>query len=198
MIVLRHLMATPYRRALLGHLDKLFDERVLLGTGVGSQETMRFVSSISLRTCTNVKRKSSATAYAALADLVHHLRNELTPTQLARVAHVYSRLIHNPYLPSSYHTLFAKMMFNLIEVVIAKDTAPGAARVLGAMLETCVNKLEAMTIVQEELLGRIESIKKGEQDQVNLAFIEKARPVACAIYAIEKPEDVIHGGWELF
>jgi transformation/transcription domain-associated protein len=43
MIVLRHLMGTPYRRALLHHLDKLFHERVLLGTGVGSKETLRFV-----------------------------------------------------------------------------------------------------------------------------------------------------------
>jgi transformation/transcription domain-associated protein len=45
MIVMRHLMGTPYRRALLGQLDKLFNERVLLGTGVGSQETLRFMCS---------------------------------------------------------------------------------------------------------------------------------------------------------
>lgn len=43
MVVLRHLMLTPYRRALLGQLDKLFNERVLLGTGVGSKETLRCV-----------------------------------------------------------------------------------------------------------------------------------------------------------
>jgi transformation/transcription domain-associated protein len=43
MVVLRHLMGTPYRRALLGPLDKLLSERVLLGTGVGSKETLRFV-----------------------------------------------------------------------------------------------------------------------------------------------------------
>jgi transformation/transcription domain-associated protein len=124
---------------------------------------------------------------------VHHLRNDLTATQLARIAHVYSRLIHNPYLPSSFHTLFAKMMFNLIEVVVAKDTAQGAARVLGAMLETCVNKLEAMTVVQEELFARIENARKGETNEADISLIEKARPVACAIYAVDKPEDVIHG-----
>jgi hypothetical protein len=44
MIVLRHLIGTPYRKALLGQLDKLFNERVLLGAGVGSQETLRLVN----------------------------------------------------------------------------------------------------------------------------------------------------------
>jgi transformation/transcription domain-associated protein len=94
---------------------------------------------------------------------------------------------------SSLHTLFAKMMFNLIEVVVAKDTQQGAARVLGAMLETCVDKLDAMTVVQEELEARMESMKKGENNEIDIGFIEKARPVASAVYAVDKPEDVIHG-----
>jgi transformation/transcription domain-associated protein len=43
MVVFRHLVTAPYRRAFLVSLDKLFNERVLLGTGLGSQETLRFV-----------------------------------------------------------------------------------------------------------------------------------------------------------
>ena len=128
-------------------------------------------------------------AYAAVADLVHHLRAELTPNQLARIAHVYSRLIHNPYLTSSLHTLFAKMMFNLIDTISTKDTPVNAARTLGAMLETCVDKLDAMTAVQDEL----ERIKDGETEDVDIAYIERARPVAGAVYAVEKHEDAIHG-----
>ena len=46
MIVLRHLIGTPYRKALLTQLDKLFNERVLLGAGVGSQETLRLADFI--------------------------------------------------------------------------------------------------------------------------------------------------------
>jgi len=41
MVVLRHLIGTPHRKALLPYIDKLFDEKVLLGTGVGSRETLR-------------------------------------------------------------------------------------------------------------------------------------------------------------
>lgn len=43
MVVFRHLMGTPHRKALFSHLDKLFDENVLLGTGIGCKETLRFV-----------------------------------------------------------------------------------------------------------------------------------------------------------
>lgn len=80
-------------------------------------------------------------------------------------------------------------MFNLIEVIANKDTHVNAARILGAMLETCVDKLDAMTAVQDEL----ENIKKGEGGGLDIVFIEKARPVASAIYATEKPEEAIHG-----
>lgn len=41
MVVFRHLMGTPHRRALFNQVDKLFDERVLLGTGLASKENLR-------------------------------------------------------------------------------------------------------------------------------------------------------------
>jgi transformation/transcription domain-associated protein len=43
MVVFRHLMGTPHRKALFTHLDKLFDENVLLGSGLSSKETLRSV-----------------------------------------------------------------------------------------------------------------------------------------------------------
>jgi len=41
MVVFRHLMGTSHRRALFDRLDKLFDEKVLLGTGIASKEALR-------------------------------------------------------------------------------------------------------------------------------------------------------------
>lgn len=49
MVVFRHLMGTPHKRALFDRLDKLFDERVLLGTAVASHETLRSVARSVLR-----------------------------------------------------------------------------------------------------------------------------------------------------
>jgi transformation/transcription domain-associated protein len=189
MTVLRHLVGTPFRTALLSQLDKVFNERVLLGAGVGSQETLRFVALSLSRSYRPLKAISRPQAYAAVADLVYHLRTELSPAHLARITHVYSRLMHNPYLTGNLHTLFAKMMFNLIEIIANKDTPQNAGRLLGAILETCVDKLDAMTAVQEEL----ERMKKGENDKVDISLIERARPVAGAVYAVEKPEEAVHG-----
>jgi hypothetical protein len=136
-------------------------------------------------------------AYAAIADLVHHVRTELSPDQLARVAKLYSALIHNPYLGHNLHTLFAKMMFGLIENITSKDTPQGAARVLGAMFETCVDKVDAMTNVLDSALERLERAKAGDESFSPSLLVEKARPVAAAVYAVEKPEEVIHGASNL-
>ena len=43
MIVFRHLMGGAHRRVLTVHLDKFFDEEVILGKGIGSKETLRYV-----------------------------------------------------------------------------------------------------------------------------------------------------------
>ncbi|KAG2042802.1 hypothetical protein BDR03DRAFT_1058663 [Suillus americanus] len=173
-MVLRHLIGTQHRKALLPQIDKLFDERILLGDGVGSKETLR------------------PSVYASVADLVHHVRGDLSANQLARVAKLYSALIHNPYLSHNLHTLFSKMMFGLIENITTKDTAQGATRVLTAMFETCVDKVEAMTLVLDNALERLEKAKNGEEEGVDFLLIEKTRPVAGAAYATEKPEEVIH------
>ncbi|KAI6164899.1 hypothetical protein EDD17DRAFT_1802323 [Pisolithus thermaeus] len=177
MVVLRHLIGTPHRKALLPHIDKLFDEQVLLGTGIGSRETIRFVL--------------FPAAYASLADLVHHLRGELSAEQLAKVAKLYSTLLHNPYLGHNLHTLFSKMMFGLIENITAKATPQAAASILGAIVE-------AMTNILEMTIECVENTKRGEESQTLALLIERARPVAGAAYAVEKPEEVIQESRYLF
>ncbi|KAG1754273.1 hypothetical protein EDB19DRAFT_1968462 [Suillus lakei] len=117
--------------------------------------------------------------YASVADLVHHIRGGLSANQLAHVAKLYSALIHNPYLSHNLHTLFFKMMFGLIDLIeniTTKNTA----------------QVEAMTLVLDNTLERLEKAKNGEEEGVNFLPIEKTRPVAGAAYATEKPEEVIH------
>lgn len=41
MVVFRHILNTPYRKAILPYIDKLFDDRVLWGTGLGCRESIR-------------------------------------------------------------------------------------------------------------------------------------------------------------
>lgn len=84
-------------------------------------------------------------------------------------------------------------MFGTHDAIIAKETPQGAARLLGLMFETCLDRLDALTIVQEEILAALERNKRGVPAPLDGAFIEKARPVGGASFAIEKPEDVVHG-----
>ncbi|KAL0949509.1 hypothetical protein HGRIS_009561 [Hohenbuehelia grisea] len=172
MVVFRHLMATSHRRALLNQLDKLFDERVLLGTAVSSKELLR------------------ASVYSAVADLVHHLRNELTVPQLQRTVDVFSRLMHNPSLGGQFHTLCAKMLFNIIEPVHTKETPQGAVRLLNFLFETCLERLDSLTIAQVQI-SAIQEAKKENRDPPDFSVIEKARPIGGILPLIEKPEEVI-------
>lgn len=40
-MVFRHMFSTPFKRALIPFIDKLLDERVVIGTGVGCKEALR-------------------------------------------------------------------------------------------------------------------------------------------------------------
>lgn len=85
------------------------------------------------------------------------------------------------------------MAFNSVEIMVAKHTKQGAARVLLAMIDTSVDKLETMLLVFQELVDRTERTKNGEKEVPDMVSIEKARPVSSASFAIEKTEVVFTG-----
>jgi transformation/transcription domain-associated protein len=134
----------------------------------------------------------SPLASGVIADLVHHpsLRTHLSADQLVRVSKFCSALIHNPSLVSMFHT---QVMFGLIENITAKDTPQGAACILSAMFETCVDRVDAMADVLHDAFERLEKAKTGDESLSPSLQIERARPVAAAVHAVEKPEEVIHG-----
>ncbi|KAI0650812.1 atypical/PIKK/TRRAP protein kinase [Trametes meyenii] len=169
--LMRHLGATVHRRALLPHIDKLLDERVLLGTSVGGREMLRI------------------TLFTAIADLLHHLRAELTPTNLTHIFTVYVQHLHNPFLTTHMHVVSAKVILNLVEVEVAKDTHPNAARTLMMLLEACVDKVDSLVSVQAERLSKAAKEKDAASEFKDFATIEKSRPLVSPCYATEKPED---------
>lgn len=84
-------------------------------------------------------------------------------------------------------------MFNLIETVVTKDTPDGAAKVLTALMETCVDRLESLATVLDEVQQRSERHKNEEVESGNFFVVEKARPVASAVYAADDPDNVLSG-----
>jgi transformation/transcription domain-associated protein len=191
MVVFRHLLTTRWRRAILPHIDKLFDEDVLLGRGASSKEALRYVWTKHIVRYYLMSDRMNA--YAALADLVHHVRNELSMQQLSHVMNVFSRLIHNSSLSCGVHTVVGKMLFGLVDTIVQKESPTEAAKVLLLLVELSVDKLESITSVLPDVLERIERSKKGEEDTTLVNTIEKARPIVTAQYLVDKPEDVLSG-----
>lgn len=60
LVATRHILATDFRKAFFKKIDVLLDENVLIGKGRGAQEVVRPL------------------AYSTLADLIHHVRTDLT------------------------------------------------------------------------------------------------------------------------
>lgn len=84
-------------------------------------------------------------------------------------------------------------MFGLTDAILAKETPQGAAKLLTIMFESCLERLEGLAIVHEEVSGLLERQKSDMTSGPDIFLIEKARPVGGATYAIDKPEDTITG-----
>ena len=88
-------------------------------------------------------------AYSMLADLIHHVRADLTLSQLARVVHTYSANIHDPTLAPSIQTMCSKLLLNLIDPISNKEPVE-AGKVLMRILSAFVSKMEGMAEVRDE------------------------------------------------
>jgi transformation/transcription domain-associated protein len=88
------------------------------------------------------------------------------------------------------------MMFGLLEPITAKESSSGIERLLGIMVESCLERLEALALMYEGVSANMALLKDNTSTAVGPALIEKARPVGGAFYAIEKPEEVIHGQFD--
>lgn len=123
LIAARHILQTDFRNAFVPHIDTLVDDRVLIGVGITCHEQLRPL------------------AYSMIADLVHHVREDLSISTLAHVVHIYSCNLHDPTLAPSIQTMCSKLLLNLTENVVKTETED-ATHILYRSLETFVRKIE--------------------------------------------------------
>jgi len=62
-------------------------------------------------------------AYSTLADLVHHVRQSLSLSDLALAVNLFSKNVHDESLPCSIQTMSCKLLLNLVECIRAKSEA---------------------------------------------------------------------------
>ncbi|KAI0698576.1 hypothetical protein BC835DRAFT_1541792 [Cytidiella melzeri] len=177
LLVFRHFITFPQRRCLISHVDKILDEGVILGTSISSQETVR------------------TPAFSCVTDLMHHLRMELTPTQIRRICNIYMVQLHNPNLNNTIHVMVCKAVHSMADAAVTKDTPQNANKLLNMLFESIVDKLESMGLVYKEITARVERARKKaskeDPDEPDIFFIEKARPAINATYAVEKVEELV-------
>lgn len=130
-VATRHILQSELRSSFLGQIDTLLDDHVLVGNSVTGYENLRPL------------------AYSMLADLIHHVRADLTVEQLSRIVHTYSANVHDPTLAAAIQTMCSKLLLNLIDPISSKEPK-AAVQILQRIQVAFVSKMEAMAEVRDE------------------------------------------------
>ncbi|KAK9874414.1 hypothetical protein WA026_002761 [Henosepilachna vigintioctopunctata] len=137
LIAARHILATDLKNKFVPHMEKLFDEDILLGRGWTTYESLRPL------------------AYSTLADLVHHVREQLSLTDLTRAVHLFSKNVHDDSLAATIQTMSCKLLLNLVECIRLRSEAENSAdgrELLMRMLEVFVLKFKTISNIQLPIL----------------------------------------------
>ncbi|XP_017777683.1 PREDICTED: transformation/transcription domain-associated protein isoform X2 [Nicrophorus vespilloides] len=133
LIASRHILATDLRNKFVPQMEKLFDEQVLLGKGWTTHESLRPL------------------AYSTLADLVHHVRQQLNLADIARAVHLFGKIVHDDSLATTIQTMSCKLLLNLVECIRKKAEIENSSEgrgLLMRMLEVFVLKFKTIAKIQ--------------------------------------------------
>lgn len=133
LVATRHILTADSRSSFIPYIDTLLEERVLVGTGVSSREALRPLAS------------------SVVADLIHHVRNELPIAQLKRVVYVFSCNLNDSTFSSSIQTMCAKLLNTIVDSIASKGDAEQSAALMRSMFIASLEKLQAMTEAYDKL-----------------------------------------------
>ncbi|KZZ98418.1 histone acetylase complex subunit [Moelleriella libera RCEF 2490] len=126
-VVVRLLKDCPREKKIfLRKIDELLDERTLTGDGLTVCETMRPL------------------AYSMLADLIHHVRDTLSPEQIRKTVEVYTRNLQDNFPGTSFQTMSAKLLLNMAECIAKLPNKTDARHYLMMILNAIGDKFAAM------------------------------------------------------
>lgn len=130
LVAIRHIINFPFRNIFLPIILPLLDARTLVADSL--------TADISLRPL----------AYTMLADLIHHVREQLSPEQISRVVMVYVGHLTGDdgvEVPgTSYQTMSAKLLLNMGECMSKIDDKKEARYLMMTVLNGIANKFASM------------------------------------------------------
>ncbi|CAG8494971.1 1279_t:CDS:10 [Ambispora gerdemannii] len=166
LVATRHILSTEFRSAFVSKIDLLLKEKVLVGTGITSYETIRPL------------------AYSMLADLVHHVRNELTVEQLHQTIYIYSLNLHDPTLNPTVQTMCSKLLLHMIECSINISDVTQKRDLLMKIFDTFCRKFYALNYIFPDLIRQLQkrknpNIPPGQKWEES--DFEQSRPIATSV-----------------
>ncbi|EPY52670.1 PIKK/TRRAP protein kinase Tra1 [Schizosaccharomyces cryophilus OY26] len=135
LVASRHILSTNLRRLFIGVLDSLLEPNILLGKGVASRELLRPL------------------AYSTLADLLHHIRNEVSSEQIRKAITIYSHNLHDPSLSIGLQTMGARLVLNMIDRIISLPNPADSISLLFFIFDAFIAKFHELNY---KLQGRFQ------------------------------------------
>jgi transformation/transcription domain-associated protein len=126
LVAIRHIINFNFRKIFLKKIDELLDEKTLIGDGLTVYETMRPL------------------AYSMLADLIHHVRDQLDPHQIRKTVEVYTKNLQDSFPGTSFQTMSAKLLLNMAECIARMENKVDARHYLIMILSAIGDKFAAM------------------------------------------------------
>ncbi|ORX57551.1 hypothetical protein DM01DRAFT_1302758 [Hesseltinella vesiculosa] len=188
LVATRHILSTDFRTSFVPKIDLLLNEKVLIGTGVTSHDTLRPL------------------AYSMLADLVHHIRSELSTAQLFRTVYIYSRNLHDSTLAPSIQTMCGKLLLNLIDCIIKINNKAEGRELLMRILDAFASKFSALNnqfqhnlcqYQKKKVAGDAMNQDQNDEDEDDFDF-DRTRAIHTATFVPDATHDGIKDGRFLF
>lgn len=145
LVATRHILSTDFRTIFVPKVDTLLNEKVLIGDGLTVHETLRPL------------------AYSTIADLVHHVRGELTTEQIWKTVVVYCKNLLSDTLPTSFQIMSAKLLLNLVERIMNLPDKSQGRQIMVLILNAFVQRFEKLNKTYDHVM------------ESNKAFIEKEK-----------------------
>ncbi|XP_041478426.1 transformation/transcription domain-associated protein-like isoform X1 [Lytechinus variegatus] len=116
LIAARHILGTDLRNKFVPSIDKLFEEHVLVGSGWTSKESLRPL------------------AYITLADLVHHVMQQIPLQHLSMAVCLFSKNVYKESFPCSIQELFLSSQTASIQHTVRSSSSCHAADTIAALV----------------------------------------------------------------
>lgn len=176
LVATRHMLSVEGRDAFIPKIDVLLDEDVLIGRGLTARETLRPL------------------AYSNIADLVHHVRAELSPSQVWKTVHVYCKNIQDVTLPTSVQIMSAKLLTNLVERFMKMPDKAEGRQIMFIILNAFVQRFTTLNKSYDHIMKshqRFLDREKKNQEELQEKYsadIEVKLDKPCTTYLQELAE----------